>query len=169
MRLPRCISTIALCALPAVTAAAQSNFDLAHSLVGIESIGALEWAVPQHGAVVGQYYASGHIYGANIGWISLGGTPADKLQYRNNSAIDFGVNVTAAGALRGFAYGANVGWINFEPLGNPRVDWISGKLTGRAWSANLGWLDLESSTQFLRIESLPEPVDSDADGIADSW
>ena len=172
MRLPRCISKFALCALPvlpALSAVAQSNFDLSHSLINVGSIGALEWAAPQSGAVINQYYASGYIYGANIGWVSLGASPADKLQYRNNSATDFGVNLTPDGALRGYAYGANVGWINFEPLGNPRVDWISGKLAGRAWSANLGWLELENSTEFLRIESLPEPADSDLDGIADSW
>ena len=169
MRLPHRIS-FALCVLPAITAAtAQSNFDLDNSLISVESIGALEWAAPLDGAMINQFYASGYVYGANIGWISLGGTPADKLQYRNNSASDFGVNVTADGSLRGFAYGANVGWINFEPLGNPRVDWISGKLAGRVWSANLGWLDLENSNQFLRLESLPAPADSDADGIADSW
>lgn len=159
---------LAFGALTALTVAAQSNFDLDHSLIDTHSIGALEWA-PPGGAQINQFYASGHVYGANIGWISLGATPADKLQYRNNSAADFGVNVTTDGALRGFVYGANIGWINFEPLGNPRVDWVSGKLSGRAWSANVGWIDLENSTGFLRIESLPAPVDSDADGIADAW
>jgi hypothetical protein len=170
MRLPRCISPLVLCALPAFTAVAQSNFDPEHSLISVDSIGALEWsASPDKGAVINPYYASGYIYGANIGWISLGSMPADKFQYRNNSAADFGVNVTSSGALRGYAYGANVGWINFEPTGNPRVDWVSGKLAGRAWSANLGWLDLENSTNFLRLAALPEPADSDADGIADAW
>jgi hypothetical protein len=165
----RRISTLAACVFVAFNAFAQSNFDLDHSTISVESIGALEWAEPQHGAVINQYYASGYVYGANIGWINLGAAPADKLQHRNNSATDFGVNVTAAGALRGYAYGANVGWINFEAIGNPRVDWATGKLAGRVWAANLGWIDLESSTEFLRLEALPVPADADSDGIADAW
>jgi hypothetical protein len=169
MSLSCCLSRFALGLCAAVTAVAQSNFDLNHSIISVESIGALDWAAPQNGAVINQYYASGYIYGANIGWISLGATPADKLQYRNNSPADFGLNLAADGALRGYAYGANVGWINFEPTGNPRVDWTSGKLAGRAWSANLGWVDLESPTHFLRLEALPELADSDNDGIADAW
>jgi hypothetical protein len=171
MRVAHCISSVwsVLAVLSVAGATAQSNFDLDHSVVSVESIGVLEWAAPGNGAVINQFYASGHIHGANIGWISLGVGPVDKLQYRNNSAADFGVNVAPDGALRGFAYGANVGWINFEPLGNPRVDWVSGRLSGRAWSANLGWIELENATQFLRIESLPAPEDSDADGMADAW
>jgi hypothetical protein len=169
MRLPHCILRSGIGLLAIIGTAAQSNFDLDHSVVTDESIGTLAWTVPGSGAVINQYYASGKIYGANIGWISLGTTPADKFQYRNNSAIDYGVNVTADGALRGYAYGANVGWINFETVGNPRVDWVSGRLSGRAWSANLGWLDLENSTEFLRLEFMPEPADSDGDGIADAW
>jgi hypothetical protein len=169
MRLPSRITRFPLCVLAALTTAAQSNFDLDHSTVSVETLGALEWAAPGNGAIINQYYASGFVYGANIGWICLGAAPADKFYYRNNSANDFGVNVTPTGALRGYAYAANAGWINFEALGNPRVDWVSGKLAGRAWSANVGWLDLENSNQFLRLASLPEPADSDADGIADSW
>src|SRR5687767_4058260 len=103
MRLP-ILSRFALGALSVLSAAAQSNFDLDHSLISVDSIGALEWASPGQGAVINQFYASGCIHGASIGWITLGATPADKLQYRNNSANDFGVNVTSDGALRGFAY-----------------------------------------------------------------
>lgn len=169
MRLPHCILRPVIGLLAIISTAAQSNFDLDHSVVTDESIGALAWAVPVNGAIINQYYASGNFYGANIGWISLGATPADKVQYRNNSATDYGVNVAADGSLRGYAYGANVGWINFEAVGNPRVDWVSGRLSGRAWSANLGWLELENSTEFLRLEFMPEPADSDGDGIADAW
>jgi hypothetical protein len=169
MRLPPCIARLAFALLAVSDTAAQPNFDLDHSAIMVESIGAVSWIVPGNGAVINQYYASGNIYGANIGWISLGATPADRFHYRNNSATDFGVNVTADGALRGYAYGANVGWINFEALGNPRVDWVSGRLIGRAWSANVGWLNLENSSEYLRLEFMPEPADSDGDGIADAW
>lgn len=169
MRLPRCITRLSIGLVAIIGITAQSNFDLDHSVITDESVGTLSWIVPGNGAVINQYYASGNIYGANIGWISLGATPTDKLQYHNNSATDFGVNVAADGSLRGYAYGANVGWINFEAVGNPRVDWVSGRLSGRVWSANLGWLDLETPSEFLRLESMPEPADSDADGIADAW
>lgn len=164
------IPRLFLCLGTALTVAAQSNFDPDHSLLNVDSIGALQWSPAiELAASINQYYASGYIYAANIGWISLGAAPLDKLQYRNNSAEDFGVNVNSSGALRGYAYGANVGWINFEPVGNPRVDWISGRLAGRVWSPNLGWINLENSPDFLRLSSLPEPADEDSDGIADSW
>lgn len=166
MRLLECISTLAA----ATTAMAQSNFDPAHAIVSVDSVGALHWsASPEHGAVVNQFYTAGNIYGANIGWITLGSTPADNFQYRNLSAADFGVNVTPGGELRGFAYGANVGWIHFEPSGNPRVDWITGTLSGRAWSANLGWIELVAGTQQLRLQSLAAGKDSDEDGLPDAW
>lgn len=167
MRLLNCIPVLAAAVL---TTSAQSNFDPAHAIISVESIGALHWSpTPQDGAVINQYYAAGYIYGGNIGWISLGAIPLDKFRYSNNSATDFGVNVTPAGELRGFAYGANVGWINFETVGNPRVDWATGRLTGRAWSANLGWIDLESGSQYLQLDSLPAPPDSDGDGLPDAW
>ncbi len=169
MRLKQRATTVLLCVTCVGASFAQSNFDPEHSVSSALTIGLLDWAVPQHGAAINQYYASGYIYGANVGWISLGSAPADRLQYRNNSATDFGVNVTPDGALRGYAYGANIGWINFEPTGNPRIDWTSGRLAGRIWSANVGWIDLESSTEYLRLDSLPAPADSDNDSIADAW
>lgn len=167
MRLPDCISVLAAAV---VITSAQSNIDPAHAIISVDSIGALHWAPsPQDGAVINQYYASGYLYGANIGWISLGSTPQDKFRYRNNSATDFGVNLTPAGELRGFAYGANIGWINFEMNGNPRVDWNTGRLSGRVWSPNIGWIDLQTASHDLRLDSLPAPSDSDADGLPDAW
>lgn len=55
------------------------------------------------------------MYGASIGWISLGdGMPTNGSQYSNLSADDFGVNVDGSGNLRGFAYGASIGWISLS-------------------------------------------------------
>src|ERR1700681_3436905 len=65
------------------------------------------------GVVIGEFVCSGYIYGANVGWINLGsGTPANGIQYQNNSATDFGLNYSIGSVpgyvtLRGFAYGAN--------------------------------------------------------------
>jgi hypothetical protein len=155
----------------AASALAPANVDPAHSVTTSDWIGALNWWPSQDsGASVNQYYCSGSIYGPEIGWISLGsGVPADKFHYRNNSGGDFGVNVLPGGALRGFAYGANIGWINFEETGNPNVDFVSGRLQGQIWSANAGWINLSNGSQFLSLAFLPEPLDSDGDGLPDAW
>ena len=170
MRGLNCLFPLTLAAFAASATSAQSNFDPENSVTEVETIGAVNWRPSiEDGAVINQFYASGFIYGANIGWVHLGFAPADGFQYRNNSATDFGVNVTSTGELRGFAYGANVGWLSFESIGNPRVDWISGELSGRIWAANLGWIELKRAGQNLRIESLATPPDSDGDNIPDAW
>src|SRR3954452_10849362 len=59
-----------------------------------------------NGMVIGEYVCSGYIYAANVGWINIGGGfPANGIQYQNNSAADFGVNLDAYGNLRGYAWG----------------------------------------------------------------
>ena len=82
-----------------------------------------------NGAVIGEYGCSGYIYSANVGWINLGsGSPANQIQYQNNSASDFGVNQDGAGNLSGCAYGANIGWITFEQTyGQPKVNLLTGQ------------------------------------------
>lgn len=170
MRVLSCILPLTLAAMATSATSAQSNFDPEYSVIEVETIGAVNWLPSiEHGAVINQFYASGYIYGANIGWVHLGSMPSDSFQYRNNRATDFGVNVGLTGELRGFAYGANVGWLSFESIGNPRVNWISGELSGRIWAANLGWIELENAGQTLRIESLATPPDSDGDDIPDAW
>src|SRR4051794_28035269 len=50
-----------------------------------------------NGGVIGEYVLGGSIYGANVGWINLGDyNPANHIQYLNNSAADFGVNLIRA-------------------------------------------------------------------------
>jgi len=150
---------------------ADSNIDPAHALTSSDFIGVLNWRPLENtGATINQYYCSGFIYGSSVGWINLGsGTPANGVSYQNNSAKDFGVNLSPAGQLSGFAYGANIGWINFAPAGNPRIDWTTGKLSGSVWSANAGWISLANDSNYLRIDSLVSPPDSDGDGLPDAW
>jgi hypothetical protein len=152
-------------------AVAASNISPEHASSWGANIGWLNWRPdPVVGVEVGQYVCSGHIYSANVGWISLGsGSPADGIQYRNNSARDFGVNMDMSGQLRGLAYGANIGWISFEKTGAPRVDLLTGQLGGFVYSANVGWISLESGAFTVAVDSISAGTDSDSDGIPDAW
>ena len=122
-----------------------------------------------NGVVIGDYFCMGNIYAANVGWINLGsGTPADGVQYQNNSAIDFGVNNDGLGNLRGYAWGANIGWINFENMGAPRVNLLTGQLSGYVWSANCGWISLSNAVAYVQSDSL-WPGQLAADGLPTAW
>ncbi len=150
---------------------AQSNIDPAHAFAWSGNIGWINWRPDaQNGADITEFVCSGLIYSANVGWINLGnGKPANGTHYQNNSASDFGVNVTPSGELEGFAYGANIGWIAFEPTGSPRIDLRTGTISGYAYSANAGWVTLGDTQTFLKINSLNLGDDSDADGLPDAW
>lgn len=122
------------------------------------------------GVVVAETCLSGKAYAANFGWIDLGdGTPVNGYSYANNSASDFGVNLSANGELSGYAYAANAGWIRFEQTyGKPMLDMLTGKLSGYAYSGNLGWIALDTSFSDLATTRLAAP-DSDGDGIGDAY
>jgi hypothetical protein len=108
-----------------------------------------------NGAVIGEYVCSGSLYGANVGWISLGsGTPTNGIQYHNLSANDFGVNNDGEGNLRGYVYGANIGWLNFEDTGAPKVDLFTGKFSGSVWSANCGWISLSNAVAYVQTDTI---------------
>ena len=108
-----------------------------------------------NGARVECDFAADFIYSANYGWISLGdGTPTSGFQYSNLSADDFGVNHDGLGNLRGYAYGANIGWVQFEDVGDPSVDLVSGNMSGFAYSANVGWISLSNSQAFVETAPL---------------
>ncbi|HZU29874.1 MAG TPA: hypothetical protein VFB79_02090, partial [Candidatus Angelobacter sp.] len=114
-----------------------------------------------NGAVIGDYVCSGYIYAANVDWINLGsGSPANGIQYQNNSATDFGVNQDGLGNLTGYAWGANIGWINFEQTyGKPKINLLTGQLSGYAWSANCGWISLNNTSAFVQTDTLyPGPL-----------
>ena len=122
------------------------------------------------GARIGEFFCAGWLYAANIGWINLGsGSPDNGAHYGNNTATDCGVNVSPDGALSGYAWAANAGWLNFAAIGNPRLDWKTGRLSGSVWGANLGWIALASAPWFTRTESLAPARDADGDGIPDPW
>ena len=123
-----------------------------------------------NGAVIGEYICTGYLWAANVGWIRLGsGTPANGIQYQNNSASDWGVNHDGLGNLRGFAWGANIGWLNFEDTGAPKVNLWTGKLSGYVWSANCGWISLSNAVALVQTASIVPGADSDGDGIPDAW
>jgi hypothetical protein len=158
------VNNVALC--PAATSINATN-QYAYGA----NIGWMAWrGDTNNGASVGEYVCSGHIWGANVGWIHLGdGTPANSIRYQNNSATDFGVNHDGLGNLRGYAYGANIGWINFETNGAPTVDLITGNLSGYVYSANCGWISLSNTFEKVRTDTIPGGFDLDGDGIPDPW
>jgi len=124
-----------------------------------------------NGMVVGEYYCSGYIYAANVGWLSLGdGTPANGYAYANSSATDYGVNHDRMGNLTGYAYGANIGWVTFETnYGKPRVDLCTGNLSGYVFSGNVGWLSLSNVEAHVQTDIMDTGPDTDDDGIPDPW
>jgi len=134
------------------------------------NIGWMNWvADTNNGAVIGQYVCSGYIYSANVGWINLGsGSPANGIQYQNNSATDFGVNQDGLGNLSGFAYGANIGWINFTNTGAPMINMITGQMSGYAWSANCGWISLSNAVAFVQTDTI-SPGALASDGLPFAW
>ena len=123
-----------------------------------------------NGAVIGEYVCSGYLYAANVGWISLGnGAPTNGIQYQNASGTDFGVNNDGLGNLRGYAYGANIGWVNFENVGAPKIDLLTGNFTGSIYSANVGWISLSNAVAYVQTDVVPGGTDSDHNGLADAW
>jgi len=162
----------AFCLLPsAFPARAATTIDPANKYAYGANVGWLDFrGDTNNGAIIGEYVCSGYIYAANVGWINLGsGSPANGIQYQNNSGTDFGVNQDGLGNLRGYAYGANIGWINFENTGAPKVDLASGRLTGYVWSANCGWISLSNSVAYVQTDTIAPGTDSNGDGIPDAW
>ena len=123
-----------------------------------------------NGAVIGEYVCSGYIYSANVGWINLGsGSPANQIQYQNNSATDFGVNQDGLGNLTGYAWGANIGWVTFEQTyGQPKVNLRTGVLTGYAWAANSGWISLSNAVAHVQTDTI-QPGALAPDGLPIAW
>src|ERR1017187_3111703 len=134
------------------------------------NIGWMDWyADGANGAVIGAYVCSGYIYSANVGWINLGsGSPANQIQYQNNSAADFGVNQDGLGKLSGYAWGANIGWVNFETNGAPRVNLLTGQLSGYVWSANCGWISLSNAVAYVQTDTI-SPRALAPDGLPIAW
>jgi hypothetical protein len=135
------------------------------------NLGWMDWTGDTaNGAVIGEDVCSGNIYSANVGWINLGsGTPANGIQYQNNSATDFGVNQDGLGNLTGYAWGANIGWITFEqPYGQPKINLLTGQMSGNVWSANCGWISLSNSVAYVQTDTL-SPGALAPDGLPIAW
>jgi len=158
------ILALALCC---VQARADTTIDPAEPYAYAANAGWVNaYADGAYGAVIGQSYCSGCLYGANLGWITLGdGSPVNGYAYGNADGADAGVNHNGTGKLRGLAWSANAGWIAFEETGDPRVNLLTGDLSGYAWGANLGWISLGG----VRTTVLSAGPDSDGDGIPDPW
>ncbi|MFZ0826567.1 MAG: hypothetical protein WAO02_04010 [Verrucomicrobiia bacterium] len=138
---------------------AGTTIDLANRYAYGANLGWMNWVGDtNNGVVVGAYVCSGYVYSANVGWINLGsGSPANQIQYQNNSATDFGVNNDGLGNLSGYAWGANIGWITFEQLyGKPKVNLLTGQLSGSVWSANCGWISLSNAVAYVQTDSIQQ-------------
>lgn len=159
------LGVLSVGSLPAATTIDAAN----HYAYGA-NIGWMDWrGDTSGGAVIGEYVCSGYIYSANVGWINLGsGSPANQIQYQNNSASDFGVNQDGLGNLRGYAWGANIGWIAFENTGAPRVDLATGKFSGYAYSANCGWISLSNAVAYVQTDTI-RPGALAPDGLPIAW
>ena len=83
---------------------AQSTVDPTLNQAWAANIGWTQWRPSAAaGVVIGEYVCSGGVYAANIGWMNLGsGSPANGIQYQNNSATDWGVNYLATLAPKFF-------------------------------------------------------------------
>ena len=135
----------------------ETTIDSVNKFSWIPNAGWLNWEGDvTNGAVFNDRYASGFIYGANIGWFNLGdGSPVNEIQYSNLSADDVGVNVDTTSdpdfhILSGYGWSANAGWLVFDVATvagdehQPRIEKQTGILHGSAWCPNLGWLTLNS-------------------------
>jgi len=157
------------------SANAASTIDPVNKYAWGANIGWMNWRGDgANGAVIGEDVLGGYIYGANVGWINLGSyNPANHIQYQNDSATDFGVNLTkissSTAILRGYAYGANIGWINFEATGNPTVDLTTRQLHGYAYGANIGWINLGELGVTLQANSIAPGIDTDGNGLPDAF
>ena len=153
------------------SAPAASTINATNRYAYAANLGWVDWrGDTTNGAVIGEYVCAGSIYGANVGWISLGnGAPTNGIHYQNLSASDFGVNHDGFGNLRGYAYGANIGWVNFEASGAPKVNLKTGKMSGAVYSANCGWIGLSNALAVVQSDRIPGGVDSDGNGLADAW
>jgi hypothetical protein len=155
---------------PSASLHAATTIDPVNRYAYGANLGWLNWVGDtNNGAVIAEYVCSGYLYSANVGWINLGsGSPANQIQYQNNSATDFGVNQDGLGNLRGYAYGANIGWISFETNGAPKVNLLTGNLSGYVWSANCGWISLNNSFAHVQTDSI-QPGALAPDGLPIAW
>ena len=171
MKAIKLIHAAMFCGLLATSLRADTTIDATNRYAYGANIGWMDgYANGASGVVIGEYICSGYLYAANVGWINLGsGSPANGIQYQNNSAGDFGVNQDGLGNLHGCAWGANIGWVNFESTGAPRVNLATGKFSGYAYSANCGWVSLSNASALVQTAFIAAGADTDHNGLPDAW
>ena len=93
--------------------------------------------------------ATGWLWSANSGWISLSCENTDSC-----AIVDYGVLNDGTGQLSGHAWSPNLGWISFscsdtDSCGSVdygvQVNAVSGEVNGFAWAANAGWISFSCS------------------------
>ncbi|MBI1841516.1 MAG: hypothetical protein HYR88_11785 [Verrucomicrobia bacterium] len=177
-RIATAAATLGVC-LPLL---ADSNISAINHFAYGANLGWCDWHPSSvDGVQVNALFLSGNVWFSNCGWVSLGdGKPVNGFAYQNDAATDCGVNLAPDGGLAGKAYGANIGWISFTdssiegPIAakdRPRLDLKTGRLHGYCYSANCGWIDLDTTAPFgfVKLTQLDPGVDTDGDGIPDSW
>ena len=96
------------------------------------------------GMALSDELATGWLWSANSGWISLSCENTDTC-----AAVDYGVLNDGTGQLSGHAWSPNLGWISFSCTDSSscgsvdygvEVDPTSGEMSGWAWAANVGWI-----------------------------
>jgi hypothetical protein len=167
------MKTIILLLLAALPTSAQSTINIPQKHAWAGNTGWLDLRPDAtRGFRFGEFSCAGWIWSPNTGWIACGdGTPANHINYQNDSNTDYGVNHYGTGFLYGLAWSPNTGWINFgwadlDPANphRPRVDLTTGEFSGYAWGANTGWISLAG----IRTNTMEIP-DTDKDGISDAY
>lgn len=86
----------------------------------------------------------------NAGWVS-----ASCYTTGSCAEVDYGLTVSPAGEIGGFAWSENAGWIVFSCATTAScgtvsygvtVNLVNGELAGHAWSENLGWITVSCET-----------------------
>jgi len=181
----RTLAGLAVIALLASTAQAQSNVAATAKFCYAENAGWMNWrdaGSPQTSQGVQLNAAStflqGFVWAENVGYINLGdGSPANGTAYANPTSgsvvgtPDFGVNIDPSGKLSGYAWGENIGWINFGVAtlaSNQQARLQSdGKLRGYAWGENIGWINLDSTQQgkYVSFGGSCDIIDFNGNGV----
>jgi hypothetical protein len=108
----------------ALAAHAATSITPANHFAYGANLGWMDWRGDVNNcAVIGEYVCSGCLYAANVGWIHLGdGTPANRIQYQNNSGSTIRRCLTVGNAAAGITGsgldGLNITECNSEFNGN---------------------------------------------------
>lgn len=164
------IGIIALICVCRSNSLATDNIDTTNKNAWAENAGWVNAAPTNAGATVHfdgtSGYMKGYVWGENIGWIKMGADAGGP--YNNNSATDWGVNMSASGDLSGYAWGENVGWIKFSSsFSTVVVDTATGQFSGEAWGENIGWVRFKGAAPDYNVRTIA--FDTQAQGTPNWW